>query len=154
MLLIFLSFFVIIFFILLRSKFIEYLYKDYVLQSLIIIYVLIFMIVIFGADNFQTSGRYAAIPGVLFLLIIFRIGMNFHSKKIANFFNILILISIITGFYEFRPNAKNVYNNHHSLKNLDCLNCPNWQEEVKKFREDNSYFLKIWPYDNKAMQLN
>ena len=154
MLLIFLSIFVIIFFILLRSKFIEFFYKDYVLQSLLIFYALIFMIVILGADNFQTSGRYAAIPGVLFLLIIFRIGTNFNSKTIANFFSILLLISIITGFYEFRPNVKNIYSNHHSLKNLDCLNCPNWQEEVKRFREDNSYQLKIWPYDNKAMQLN
>ena len=154
MLFVFLSFFLIVSFMLMKSKFIKFLSKDYVLQSLFIIYALIFIIVIFGADNFQTSGRYAAIPGVLFLLIIFYLGMNFHSKKIANFFSILILISIITGFYEFRPKEKNIYNNHHSLKNLDCLNCPNWQEEVKKFREDNSYQLKIWPYDNKAMQLN
>ena len=112
------------------------------------------MIVIFGADNFQTSGRYATIPGVLFLLIIFRIGTNCNSRTIANFFSILILISIIAGFYEFRPKVKNIYNNHHSLKNLDCLSCPNWQEEVKKYNEDNSYELKIWPYDNKTMQLN
>ena len=154
MLLIFFSIFVIIFYILLRSKFIEYLYKDYVLQSLLIIYVLIFMIVIFGADNFQTSGRYAAIPGVLFLLIIFRIGMNFHIKKIAYFFNILVLISIVVGFYEFRPKVKNIIHNHHSLKNLDCLDCPNWQDEVEKFRKNNNYEMKIWPYYRKSMQLN
>ena len=80
--------------------------------------------------------------------------MNFQSKTIAKFFSILILLSIIAGFYEFRPKVKNISNNHHSLKNLDCLNCPIWQEEVKKFREDNSYELKIWPYHNKSMQLN
>ena len=80
--------------------------------------------------------------------------MNFHSKIVANFFSILILISIISGFYEFRPKVIDISHNHHSLKNLDCLSCPNWQEEVKKFRSDKSYQLKIWPYDAKTMQLN
>ena len=77
---------------------------------------LVFIVVVFGADNFQTSGRYAAIPGILLLLIIFYIAMNFHSKTVNNFFSILIFVSIIAGFYEFRPPTKNV--KHQYIKYL------------------------------------
>ena len=36
---------------------------------------------------------------------------------------------------------------------LTCINCPIWKEEVKKWRKDNSYELKIWDYPRKKMKL-
>ena len=37
--------------------------------------------------------------------------------------------------------------------NITCINCPVWKEEVKKWRKDNSYELKIWDYPRKKMKL-
>ena len=67
---------------------------------------------------------------------------------------ILLITSNVVGLSEFRPNVLQINKNHHSLKSLDCIECPNWEEEVKKFRADNNYELKIWPYNNKSMNLN
>ena len=63
-----------------------------------------------------------------------------------------MISSILSGIYEFRPPVKNI--KHQYIKYLDCLNCPNWENEIKKFKSDKNYFLKIWPYPKKNMSLN
>jgi hypothetical protein len=143
---------VIVMFILIKFKFINFFLKDHVLQSLILIYILVFTVVIFGADNLQTSGRYATIPGVLFLLIIFYLAANFPVRAISNFFSILILISIVVGFYEFRPSTINV--KHQYIKFLDCVNCPQWKIEVENWKKNQNYQISIWPYPKKRLELN
>ena len=143
---------VIVMFILIKFKFVNFFLKDHVLQSLILIYILVFTVVIFGADNLQTSGRYATIPGVLFLLIIFYLAANFPVRAISNFFSILILISIVVGFYEFRPSTINV--KHQYIKFLDCVNCPQWKTEVENWKKNQNYQISIWPYPKKRLELN
>ena len=143
---------VIFMFILIKFKFINFFLKDHVFQSLILIYILVFTVVIFGADNLQTSGRYATIPGILFLLIIFYLAANFPVRAISNFFSILILISIVAGFYEFRPSTINV--KHQYIKFLDCVNCPQWKIEVENWKKNQNYQISIWPYPKKRLELN
>ena len=63
----------------------------------------------------------------------------------------MIISSLIFGIYEFRPPTTNV--KHQYIKFLDCVNCPVWKEEVKKWKLDNSYVIKIWPYPSKALIL-
>ena len=143
---------VIVLTLLLKLKFIQFFLKDHIFKSLILIYILVFIVIIYGADNAQTSGRYAVIPGLLFLLIIFYIASNFPLKKLNNFFSILIAISIITGVYEFRPSTKNVRIQY--IKYLDCINCPKWKSEIEKWKKDEDSYIHIWPYPNKRFKLS
>ena len=119
---------------------------------MILIYILVFIVIIFGADNAQTSGRYAVIPGLLFLLIIFYLASNFPLKALNNFFSILITISIIAGVYEFRPSTKNVRIQY--IEFLDCINCPKWKSDIEKWKEDENSYLHVWPYPNKRFKLS
>jgi len=151
MLFLFLLLSVIVLSLLLKYKFIQFFLKDHIFKSLILIYILVFIVVIFGADNAQTSGRYAAIPGILFLLIIFHLSSNFPLKAFKNFFSILIFISIVSGAYEFRPNSKNLRIQY--IKYLDCINCPNWKSDVEKWEVDKNSILHIWPYPRKNFKL-
>jgi hypothetical protein len=53
----------------------------------------------------------------------------------------------LVGTYEFRPNSK-------YIKFLDCINCPEWKNEVIKWESNSEYSIKIWPYHRKAFHLN
>ena len=152
MLFLFILLSVIVLSLLLKFKFIKFFLKDHIFKSLILIYILVFIVVIFGADNAQTSGRYAAIPGLLFLLIIFYLASNFSLKPLNNFFSILITISIIVGVYEFRPSTKNVRIQY--IEFLDCINCPKWKSDIEKWKEDENSYLHVWPYPNKRFKLS
>ena len=152
MLFLFILLSVIVLSLLLKFKFIQFFLKDHIFKSLILIYILVFIVVIFGADNAQTSGRYAAIPGLLFLLIIFYLASNFSLKPLNNFFSILIIISIIVGVYEFRPSTKNVRIQY--IEFLDCINCPKWKSDIEKWKEDKNSYLHVWPYPNKRFKLS
>ena len=67
----------------------------------------------------------------------------------------LLISSLVTGIYEFRPkykiNLKNPDLNY--LKELDCLNCPEWKSEVKIWRNDKNYVIGLWPYPRKKLDL-
>ncbi len=121
--------------------------KDYVLLSLIIIFILISSVIFIGSVGTHLGGRYAVLPGCLFLLILFRLSNFFVNKKFRIFFSLLITMALITGIYEFRPPIKNV--KHQYIKFLDCINCPTWSDEVKKWRKDKNYMIGIWPYPKK-----
>ena len=152
MLFLFILLSVIVLSLLLKFKFIQFFLKDHIFKSLILTYILVFIVLIFGADNSQTSGRYAAIPGLLFLLIIFYLASNFPLKALNNFFSILITISIIAGVYEFRPSTKNVRIQY--IEFLDCINCPKWKSDIEKWKEDENSYLHVWPYPNKRFKLS
>ena len=34
-----------------------------------------------------------------------------------------------------------------------CMGCPDWKDEVSKWRKDNTYKLKTWDYPRKSMSL-
>jgi hypothetical protein len=106
------------------------------------------VIVIFvGADNSPPTGRYATIPGLLILVLIYYLSINFPRKYIKYALKFLVLVSILVGAYEFRPHSK-------YIRFLDCINCPNWKNEIYKWELDTQYVIKIWPYNQKNMLLN
>ena len=53
--------------------------------------------------------------------------------------------------YQFRPPTQNV--KHQYIKYLDCINCPEWKEELNYWKNDKSYTLKIW-FTLETMMLN
>ena len=143
----FLIFSLCILYFFIKFNFINYIKKDKIFQSIIFIYLLVLGVVFLGSDNFPPSGRYAVIPGNLFLLIIFYLSMHFKFRQIRYFFSFVILLSIISGIYEFRPTSK-------YIKFLDCVNCPDWKTEIINWKKDNSYVIRIWPYPRKQFTLN
>ena len=121
-----------------------------IIDNKVLIYLIIFFIIqsflaIYASKGVQVQGRYALIPGILLIFIVLKLREvdNFIIKWISS---ILITLSIITGLYEYKH--KNKYPHF-----LTCINCPVWKEEVKKWRKDNSYELKIWDYPRKKMKL-
>lgn len=122
--------------------------------SLIYCFLSVSIIVMVGGVSNYVGGRYAALPSFYMLLLVL-LSISILRNNLMRFcLIILLIISNVVGFSEFRPNVLQINNNHHTLKSLDCIGCPNWEEEVKKFRADNNYELKIWPYNNKSMNLN
>ena len=110
------------------------------------------LVVMTGATGEYVGGRYAALPSIYLLCSILIIYNFLFGSKIKFLFLILLLFSIISGSIEYRPSKENT--KHVYLKFLDCINCPNWHDEVEKFKNDNNYPLKIWPYPRKNMILN
>ena len=143
----FIIFGLLVLFFFIKFNFINYIKKDKIFQSIIFIYFLVFGVVFLGSDNFPPSGRYAVIPGNLFLLIIFYLSIYFEIKQIRYFFSFVILLSIISGIYEFRPTTK-------YIRFLDCVNCPDWKTEIINWKKDNDYTIGIWPYPRKKFKLN
>jgi disulfide bond formation protein DsbB len=92
------------------------------------------------------QGRYAVIPSILLIFCIYRIFQI--SKNFLKYISlILILLSLLTGTYEYKINTK-------YPEFLICeKECPNWKNEVKKWKEDENYHLKIWQYPQKTMSL-
>lgn len=120
-------------------------YKDDVLLYLVIFFILQSIFAIYSSKYDQVQGRYAVIPSVLFILFIYRLFQINKNFKMIFFF--MIISSISLGFFEYRINNK-----YPQL--LTCLdNCPNWREEVGKWRLNNDYALKIWDYPRKTMTL-
>ena len=42
---------------------------------------------------------------------------------------------------------------HQYLKYLDCISCPVWKEEIRKWQSDKSYIIGVWPYPKKKLIL-
>ena len=88
----------------------------------------------------------------IFLLIILRLVSFFDTKLLKIILISFLATSILTGIYEFRPPTKNV--KHQYIKYLDCVECPIWKEEIKKWRKNKNYVVGIWPYPIKNLSLN
>ena len=105
-------------------------------------------------SNNQIGGRYAAIHGVIVILIVFYLSRKVENKFFSSFLSILLLFSLLSGIYEFRPkykmNLKNPDRNY--LKQLDCLNCPEWKSEVRIWRKNENYVIGLWPYPRKKLE--
>lgn len=139
------GFIILIFIILLKYSF-RHFKHDRVLIFLILIFIMINLVTFFGSKMEQVQGRYAVIPGILLIFIAYRLfQLSFNNLKYFYFF--LIVASLVTGFYEFKLNNKYPHF-------LICIDCPNWKDEVKKWKIDNNYVLKIWMYPDKKMKLN
>ena len=99
-----------------------------------------------GAKDDQVQGRYALLPSIILLLILVK-SLEDNKLFIKIFSFLFIFISITTGFYEYK-------NNNKYPQFLLCLGCPDWKEEVSKWKNDINYELKIWDYSTqKKMNL-
>jgi hypothetical protein len=121
--------------------------KDEILLYLVIFFIFQSILAIYSSKYDQVQGRYAVIPSVLFILLIYRL-FQIYENFLQIVFLFLVISSISFGFYEYKINNKYPHF-------LDCLEgCPNWQDEVKKWKLDNNYALKIWDYPRKTMTLS
>lgn len=147
-LIIFLLFFFLKYYNNIFSRFI----KDRTLFYLIYIFFAISIVLIFGSLGNYYGGRYSVITGATLILIVFHL-YEITNKKLLNIICLsLIICSLVSGIYQFRPPTQNV--KHQYIKYLDCINCPEWKEELNYWKNDKSYTLKIWPYPRKTMMLN
>ena len=119
--------------------------NDKIIIFLIFFFIIINSVTLYAAKMEQVQGRYAAMPGILLIFITYRL-FQLSSTRFKKFYFFLILISLITGFYEFKLNNKYPHF-------LTCIDCPNWKDEVSKWKIDKNYELKIWMYPNKKMKL-
>ena len=141
-LLFFLSLFILIFLKINYKKIKE----DKILGILFFFFIIQSVLAIYAAKFESVQGRYAVVPGILLLFVTYK-TYQVTDKWSKNLCAILIFLSLLTGAYEFKTN--NIYSHF-----LICRNCPEWKNEVKKWRQDNSYNIKIWDYPRKFMTLN
>ena len=141
-----LSFFIIILMLFFFKFIFKKIRKDKTLLSLVLFFLIQTCLAIYAAKLDQVQSRYAVIPGVLLIFIIYRIfQISFGALKFFTFS--LIMLSLITGSYEYKLNNK--YSHY-----LTCINCPDWKTEVAKWKKDPTYALKIWTYPGKTMYLH
>tara|TARA_Y100000590_G_scaffold101468_2_gene115204 strand:- start:980 stop:2281 length:1302 start_codon:yes stop_codon:yes gene_type:complete len=143
-------FIIIIFFTLLISLIFififKYLKKDKILSILVILFFLYSLLALYGSKVEQVQGRFALLPGILLLFSIYRI-FQISNKSLKYLCIFLVTTSLLAGSYEFKKNNK-----YPQL--LICLDCPDWKEEVEKWKKDNTYKLKIWDYPTRSMSLH
>ena len=117
-------------------------------KILIMIFLALFiqsiLVLIGSAYHDFAGGRYAVVSGVITLFALLRLSYiqkdNYTKKIIIS----LISFSLMMGFVEFKQLAKFPHF-------LACIECPNWKEEVAKWKKDRNYELKIWPYREKKI---
>ncbi len=121
--------------------------KDYILTIISLSFLVESFVVIFGsAYKDFAGGRYAVVPGVIISFALLRLFYLYKESSIKYFFGFLVSFSLLAGLAEFKYYAP--YPNM-----LACIKCPNWKEEVLKWKTNNSYELKIWVYPKKIMIL-
>jgi hypothetical protein len=105
---------------------------------LTISFIIISFVVAVGGVSDSLHGRYSTIPGIILILMVLYISANTKSNFLKTILFILILSSIFFGFLDYRLEKYLVY--------LDCLNCPDWNDEVTKYFLDKNYQMNAWPY--------
>ena len=109
-----------------------------VFMHLISIFLILSFVVIVGGVSDSLHGRYSALPGITIVLIILYVAFNSKKTFLKNLCISLIGCTLIFGSYDYRLKNYLVY--------LDCINCPDWKMEVKKYKKDKSYYPNSWPY--------
>jgi hypothetical protein len=107
---------------------------------LISVFIIISFVAIIGGVSDSLHGRYSALPGITIILIVLHVASNSIKTFLKNLSIVLIGCTLFFGLYDYRLKNYLVY--------LDCINCPDWQMEVKKYRNDKSYKPNSWPYHN------
>ena len=113
-----------------------------ILNYLILVFLIISFLVVLGGVSDSLHGRYSALLGITLILIFLHIASNSKKTFLKNLSIIFLCSSLIFGFYDYRLKNYLVY--------LDCINCPDWKIEVKKFKNDKNYkpilMQSAWPY--------
>lgn len=127
--------FISFFFISIRKK-----KQKLVYLFIFILFILVSTIIIFGGDTESLHGRYSSLPGIILIFSFLYLSNESEIKWVKKFSLVLIILTIFSGLIDFRMKKYLVW--------LDCINCPNWSEDVKKFKIDKNYKLNPWPYHN------
>jgi len=123
----------------------KYQENNFIVITILYSFISTSILVLIGGVGDYLGGRYAALPSLYFLVFFITIH-KLTKKSILKYLSLILLTSsIFFGGISFKNNDYNHY--------LECKGCPNWLDEVKKFNQDNTYLLKIWPYPRKTMQL-
>ena len=112
--------------------------KDKTVYYLIFAFLTLSIVVIIGGVSDSLHGRYSALNGIILILICLKLFEIFKSKFLKSIFLILILSSIFFGTLDYRLKEYIYY--------LDCIECPDWNEEVRKYNLNKNYQLNAWPY--------
>ena len=119
--------------------------KDYNDKLIYLILIFLFFItsfvIIFGGVSMNLQGRYAALTGTILIFSFLHLSRVSSFNFMKSLSIILVIFTIISGVYDFRYEKFIYY--------LDCINCPDWSEEVRKYKLDKNYILKNWPYHGK-----
>jgi hypothetical protein len=119
--------------------------NNFILITILYSFIATSFLVLIGGVGDYVGGRYAALPSFYFLVFFIFIH-KFSKKSLLKYLSLILLTSsIFFGGISFKDNDYSYY--------LECKGCPNWFDEVKKFNQDNTYLIKIWPYPRKTMQL-
>lgn len=105
---------------------------------LILIFLTLSFVVIVGGVSDSLHGRYSALTGITMVLIALYIASNSKRIILKNLSIIFLSFSLIFGFYDYRLKNYLVY--------LDCIKCPDWKMEVKKYKNNKNYKPNAWPY--------
>ena len=109
-----------------------------VFTYLILIFSILSFVVIIGGVSDSLHGRYSALPGIIIVLIVLYVASNSKKIFLKNLSIVFLCCSLFFGFYDYRLKKYLVY--------FDCINCPDWKMEVKKYKNDKSYMPNAWPY--------
>lgn len=113
--------------------------KDKIIYlTLLSLFFLISLVVVIGGVSDSLHGRYAALTGTVLIFSLLHLSRVSNIIFIKNLSIMMMVLTITFGFFDFRYKK---YINY-----LDCINCPNWKEEVKKYKLDNNYKMNAWPY--------
>ena len=108
--------------------------------TLLFLFFTISFVIVIGGVSDSLHGRYSALTGVILIfsfLHLSRVSSIIFIKKLSI---ILMILTITFGIFDFR------YKKY--IEYLDCIDCPNWSDEVKKYKLDNNYRMNAWPYHN------
>ncbi len=105
---------------------------------LLFAFLLFSIVVVIGGVSDSIHGRYSSLPGLMLIFFILFISNKLKLNFLKLFFSFLIICTLLTGLLDFRYNKYIYY--------LDCIECPNWDTEVKKYKNNNNYKINAWPY--------
>ena len=113
---------------------------NFELISLIYLFLTCSVLITIGGVNDFVGGRYSVIPSFCILFVLFKLCFIENKLQILKKISLLLIIfSILTGIYDFRVKKWIIF--------YECIDCPEWKNEIKKFNEDSNYKIKVWPYD-------
>lgn len=113
--------------------------SNFTILSLTYSFLAISGLVLIGAVDNYVGGRYAVLPSLSLVLIIFAFSIFVTNKNFSYILSFFVFFSLSVGIYEYKFNNKY---KHFIL----CYECPNWKNEVAKWKKNKNYPLKIWPY--------
>jgi hypothetical protein len=109
--------------------------RGWVALFLIAAFALEEVLVLFGTRR-GAGGRYAVIPIAILLLMAVH-GITAQSRLAARIASTLSAVALVAGCSTFWTGQPTI---------LRCINCPQWDQQVRAWEADHTRPLEIWPY--------